>query len=376
MGVVQLMAPSGDPALPSPDGTGTVLDDRIEILKGGLPLSGNEKKRYLAWRGFPNAAGTLVDDQGNPTNIGDAEGDIRPSPTLLPAPYGAKSRARSKWLDTGFSVRRELVSADGQPRAVVPQTISGTTYGAGPVYSFAGTFTDTTSKRGYIAYDAVGAGVSQSFPVPPSLASVMPAEVASTSTSATFDGRPAYQVVLRQSVLGSLANLHAQNRLEILDAAGSKLGEFRILAHDDKVLYLAPEGMLFPSEASVAKARVVQKYFDLITNKSPGFGGVKMTGNKPVPVANVQIGFAFHKDPSTALTSGADPNRYPQGVGTFAFDLSDPSAIAAMRDKPFVQWELLFNTLYSETGDNLRSDSLTPGMPRPEIHSIAVPYRF
>ena len=47
-------------------------------------LTGAQKQRYLAWRGFPDNNGVWSDDFGNPTNIGKAEGDIRPTPILLP----------------------------------------------------------------------------------------------------------------------------------------------------------------------------------------------------------------------------------------------------------------------------------------------------
>jgi hypothetical protein len=182
--------------------------------------------------------------------------------------------------------------------------------------------------------------------------------------------------VLRQPVLGALANRWSQNRCELLDGTNAKVGELRILAHDEKTLWLAADGAPFPDPQGIARVRIVAKYFDLVTNHSPGFGGVKTTGTKPVPVANVRIGFAFHEDPSQGLANGLDPKRYPQAVGTFAFDLSDPGAIAAMRGKPFVQWELLFNTLYTEAPGNLRPEGLDPGAPLPEIHSLVVPYRF
>ena len=41
------------------------------------------KRAYLAWRGYANAQGVLVDDFGAPTNIQGNEGDIRPAPVLL-----------------------------------------------------------------------------------------------------------------------------------------------------------------------------------------------------------------------------------------------------------------------------------------------------
>jgi hypothetical protein len=80
MGVIELVTRPGNNA----DGTNTVLDDGIILVRNGQLLLGTEKQRYLAWRGFPNTAGVPVDDSGNPTNIGSNEGDIRPTPTLLP----------------------------------------------------------------------------------------------------------------------------------------------------------------------------------------------------------------------------------------------------------------------------------------------------
>lgn len=80
MGVVQLMVPAGF----NQDGTNTVLDDGIDVIQGVRRLTGRQKQRYLAWRGYPNAQGVRVDDFGRPTAIANNEGDIRPSPILLP----------------------------------------------------------------------------------------------------------------------------------------------------------------------------------------------------------------------------------------------------------------------------------------------------
>jgi hypothetical protein len=66
------------------DGTNTILDDHVHVLQNGVRLVGAAKQRYLAWRGFLDASGTRVDDQGRPTNIGANEGDLRPAPALLP----------------------------------------------------------------------------------------------------------------------------------------------------------------------------------------------------------------------------------------------------------------------------------------------------
>ncbi len=80
MGAVQLMTFAGSNA----DGTNTVFDDNVNLFSNGVLLTGATKQRYLAWRGYQNAAGVRVDDFGAPTNIGSNEGDIRPSPALLP----------------------------------------------------------------------------------------------------------------------------------------------------------------------------------------------------------------------------------------------------------------------------------------------------
>jgi hypothetical protein len=80
MGVVELATRPGN----NSDGTNTVLDDNIVLMQNGVPLTGATKQRFLAWRGWKNAAGVRVDDFGNPTNIGSNEGDIRPAPVLLP----------------------------------------------------------------------------------------------------------------------------------------------------------------------------------------------------------------------------------------------------------------------------------------------------
>jgi len=80
LGLIQLMTKPGN----NSDGTNTILDDNIHFIDAnGVRLSGAEKQRYLAWRGFPNQSGVLVDDNNVPTNIGDNAGDLRPTPKLL-----------------------------------------------------------------------------------------------------------------------------------------------------------------------------------------------------------------------------------------------------------------------------------------------------
>ncbi len=80
MGIVQFVTRIGTNA----DGTNTVLDDNIQVVRNGVTLAGAQKRRFLAWRGFRNAQGVYVDDFGQATLIGADEGDIRPAPHLLP----------------------------------------------------------------------------------------------------------------------------------------------------------------------------------------------------------------------------------------------------------------------------------------------------
>src|SRR5690606_20733578 len=147
LGIIQLMAPPGSE---NSDGTNTLLDENIFIIKNGNPLTGGEKQRYLAWRGMPDANGTMRDDSGNPVTIGNNEGDMRPSPLLMPAPFGTRSRVRSHWLDLGAVDRRNTVpGGDGLPRGVEQQGSLpiGTLYG--PLPEFAGV-RPSGSKAGFV----------------------------------------------------------------------------------------------------------------------------------------------------------------------------------------------------------------------------------
>ena len=166
MGIVQLMVPPGENLF---DGTNTRLDDNIQFrLPGnGVNLIGEQKRQLIGWRGFPDALGVFVDDAGNPTNIGSNEGDIRPTPTLMPVPFNSKSRVRSKWIDTGSSQRRPLSAADGLPRGLV------TSNGAevGPKFEFAGVDIASVTP-GYVDYEVIGQSVRIKYPTPVSATNI------------------------------------------------------------------------------------------------------------------------------------------------------------------------------------------------------------
>ncbi len=353
MGIVQLMAPPGSNA----DNTNTVLDDNIRVLQGPAELTGTGKQAMLAWRGFPDAQGVGRDDFNLPTNIGDNEGDIRPAPVLMPVPFGAKSRLRSRWVDTGSTARRPLLSDDDTPRGII--TTSGDV--AGPTYEFLG----TSATTGYANYTVVGSRGKVDYP----LVVGTLAAIASKDTAGTFGGQPAYRIELLQATLGDVADRYAQYEAEALNAVNVPVGSFRILSHTNGVLFLSPESGAFPTTAT--KIQVRAKFFQVTTNGEEGLGTTYIgSGGGFVPNANVRIGFAFHKNPADNMAT-----RYPEIPGTFVYDLSTIPEAIRMQGLTFVQWDVTFDGQYKSNG----SDSppvFGPSTPRPELHWLRLPFRF
>ncbi|MEM7198807.1 MAG: hypothetical protein AAF628_00975 [Planctomycetota bacterium] len=397
MGLVQLMAPPGDNAA---DGTNTVLDDRIVIRSGGVEVTGQDKIDYIAWRGFINAAGRWVDDDGNDTYAAEAvtegdEGDIRPAPVLLPSPISHFSRVRSKWLDTGSSVRRPFsVSGGGGPRTINESGV----FQAGPTYGFAGTNPGGTTARdawaGYLDYTQAGLGIALVGDVV-----VAPTTISSVTSDATFQGAPSYRIALTQGALGADQDRYAQYQAQLIDAANQQLGEYRILAHDERTLELSPDQGPLPVDLGGLRVRVVAKFVRVRTNGAPGLGPtysvpVLTGGVRTMPTANVRVGFAFHKDPTSPDFDPADPtrdlNRLPAELGTFLYDLADATVQEQVRTfaggpttgmgpgAPFVMWDVLFNTRFSEdeVNNTAAGNLLSPSSPRPEVTTLVLPYRF
>lgn len=386
LGVVQLMAPPGQPdpqCTGGPDGTNTVLDDNIHIIQGTTRLTGAQKMAYLAWRGFPDDTGKFVDDCGKPTNIGDQEGDIRPAPILMPAPFGSQSKVRSKWIDTGATVRRALGAPDGAPRGV----IESAGFKAGPNYFFAGTSTAKSSKyQGYVDYEQQsGGGITLKFPAV--LGSPAPVF---RITSQPFLGQPAYLVELATAALGSQDDRYAHYVAQLINKSGSVVKEYRILSHTARSLFLSTEALVvgdpqrdgaLPADTDGLRLQVVAKFFQVRTDQAPGLGRTYTApGGRQVPIANVRFGFAFHKDATKALSKGTDPNRFPQQVGTFTYDVNSPAAREFLRQlhAPYVKWEITFNTRFSEDAPNNTNPDigLSPSNPRPEVHFLVLPTRF
>ena len=360
MGIVQLMAPPGDNA----DGTNTVLDDNVRVLQNGIEVSGAAKQAVLAWRGISDQFGIGREDDGDPVTlngnpIGDNEGDIRPSPILLPAPFAPKTRLRSRWIDTGRSVRRELPFGPDE----LPRGIDTTTGEAGPWFEFGG----IDPATGYARFtDTAGrAIVNYGLPVVDATA------IATANTGATFEGQPAYRIELAQSVLGVVADRYVHYEAEALNAAGVRVGSFEILSHTDRVLVLSPANGAFPTTA--ARMRVIAKFFQVVTNGQEGLGGTYLgDGAVLQPIANVRIGFAFHQNP-------ADPTavRIPADEGTFLYSLSDPAVQQQIREEgmPFVQWDITFDGTF-RVGANDAAPPFGPASPRPELRWLRLPFRF
>ncbi|MGK0154393.1 MAG: hypothetical protein ACI9SE_001345 [Neolewinella sp.] len=365
MGIVQLMAPPGDPATTN-DGTNTVLDDNIRVLSSGVLASSALKQQILAWRGFPGAFGSGVDDAGAPILIGDNEGDIRPSPVLLPTAFSSKSRLRSKWIDTGATARRDVGNTpDELPRGIV--TPSGSGVEPGPAYEWAGVEADVSSiALGYANFVVASGSASVVYPE-----AVPAAGIQSMNANSTFLGRPAYRVQLALSPLGATNDRYNQYEAELLSADGSVVGSHRIMSHTANELVLSTErGAL---DATAVEARVIAKFFELVTNGQEGLGSsyIGNSGGR-IPVANVRFGFAFHTNPQDGNAA-----RYPAAPGTFAYDMTDPAVQEAVRalGASFVQWDILFDTAFKTVSQD-GPPSLNPETPRPELRFLRLPFRF
>ncbi|MFM1870938.1 MAG: hypothetical protein RL398_360, partial [Planctomycetota bacterium] len=363
MGLVQLMTPPGDNTL---DGTNTRLDDNITVIRNGIEVTGATKQALLAWRGFPNAAGTFVDDNGVATNIGDNEGDIRPAPTLLPVPFNAKSRVRSNWIDTGLAKRRNLGSTpDGLPRGIV----TGTGAVVGPKYEFAGTNVSAVVK-GYVDYEPVGEDAVKI--VYPQV--VSPTNISAFDVTATYLGQPAIKVTL-DTAIGAEDHRYRQYQAELTTAAGAVLGGSRILAHTGAEVYMAIDAAanLLPGQVP-AKLRVVSKFFEIVTNQAEGLGPTYQAAGQttPIPNANVRIGFAFHQNPQAG-----NAQRFPTNPQNFVYDMNDAALqawIATNGAPRYVQWDVTFDTAFSVNGSV--APALSPTTPLPELRYLRLPFRF
>lgn len=390
MGLIQLLTPPGNDT----DGTNNRLDDNItffeEVAGSPVAVSNNRKVELLGWRGYVDSQGMRVDEAGNPITVGTSGldpalvtgwGDIRPSPILLPAPYGPASRARSRWIDLGNAVREIEVTtpANGEARTVVTggesvrfgDEMLG--YGTSMNGSFPG-YANFDGSTGAFMPSAVDIGGQTSF------------AIGAVEANASFEGRAAVSIDLTGVSLGD-DNRYTGYRVEV-DNGGAALGDYRILGHTDTTVFLSVDGA-FPASAS--NATILAQFFEVQVDGQPGLGGSFAPGvGSPVavaPTSNVRVGFAFTVDPFST-----DPmDRWPNASIDYEFDLTNPglqnwidtqvrSSVTNPTRQLFVQWDVLFNSRFDpSTPTNFRAGSLAGSATEielPSIGELVIPYRY
>lgn len=369
-GIVQLMTPS----LNDNDNTGSFFDDNIYFyatdtdVETTSPLPPATKKALLGWRGYVSGTGR-VDDKNAPITLaanGFGIGDIKPAPVLLPIPFGPLSRVVSEPVDLGRVDRVEVSQAQGV-RSIVPRgSATGdpfTNLRAGPTYVFAGNEWQSSSRRvGYLSYDSNGA---QSAPVV--VGSL--AAVARVVADSTLNGRSAYKVELTASnpVLAQIPGRYTGYLAQFLNGT-AVVGEFRVVGHDGSTIYLDPHGGAVP--AGITNVQLVGKFVVVET------GGVKGLGpaENGVPAANVRVGFAFYRDARDAAT------RFPLSGFLYDLNVDNANLVRTLRDAHyrFVQYDIVFNTLFSPTTPSNIDENrkLRPTAPRPKVRELVLPFQF
>ena len=396
MGLIQLMAPPGrvDSSGGDPDNTGTILDNNIDCFgANNAKLTGQAKKDFLAWRGFPDDKGVPRDDFGNELTIGKKEGEMRPTPQLLPGQFGAKSRARSRFISSGASQRRPLTASDGAPRGIIEDKSNG--FIAGPGYFFAGTAANTKTTQNTVGYDgyisykqASSGGLEINYPTVTNDEAVV-----GFDTAATVEGLPAYRIDLNDPVLGSALDRYIGYQA-VLRRGVTKVGAYRIVRHTDRALFVDASSAA-PTDTTGLTVQVVAKFFELRVGGREGFGPSYGPSGNQIPEVNVRIGFAFHKNPADPrfvdpVKRAVDRNRFPNDVGSFIYDLSDPAMQKQVREfvgapsnnydvgAPFVAYDITFNTRFSpDLAQNDRSSQrLSPATQLPELRYLTLPFQF
>jgi hypothetical protein len=205
--------------------------------------------------------------------------------------------------------------------------------------------------------------------------------VSQSSLGGTFEGRAVHLVTVGAGGLGTLANQYANHRAVLKDSLGTVVGELRILGHTESGLFLDPADGILPPQTHTLE--VVAKFFEVRTNGTPGLGPLyePLPQAPRIPIANLQIGFAFHEDPSAPeLSQGKDLKRFPQELGTFVHDLATPAAREQLRSLhyTYVQMDVRFNIDYTDNnpGQNAGANRPGPGSPIPELAFLLLPYRF
>ena len=351
LGVVQLMVPPGDDS----DNTGSVQDDNIIMRVGSSPVTGNLKLQWLN------------------------QGDIRPQPIIMPVPFGRYSKARTRWISTGATVRREALPP---VRSAGARSINKNLGTSGPEWFFSG-LEASGRAVGYVKTDPANGIISPRFEESANITVTRP-------NDGTKDGLPVHRVrvsgqpfpVPNQQDGWSYTNYRAR-----LKSGNSTLGEFRIVDNSRNELWLdATEGDL-PSGAQTVE--VYASFIEAVNgfppnDFTPGLGETFQANASTVaPRVNFQVGFAFHQEPwRPEVSNGKDSKRFPQELDTFLYDLDVDNFL--LRDQlralhyPYVQVEVRFNLAYNPDDPNLASpaNELETTTRRPGLKVLRLPYRF
>ncbi len=302
LGVIQLLVPMGTD---NADGTNTVLDDRIDIVQNGAPLQGLAKQRFLGWRGHADGHGQYVDDFGLPTGTRGGMGDLRPDPILMPVPFAVRgrARARSAWVPLAGMLRRSVATPDGGARAVVGESF---------------TCRPLAQTDGWLPFVASGHSAAATGP------GLLPrAEAIGAVQPGAFAEQ--HQVRLQAPLPLPERDAYVGYMAEFRLGTEGRLARAPIVRSEGQVLVVHSERTLPPQATHV---QIVALSVDLSSPETPTYRG--STGAW-LPRTNVRLGFAFHRDPTQAVTQGLDPLRLPRLPGTFVADPAEPGFAAALR---------------------------------------------
>ncbi len=299
------------------------------------------------------------------------KGQVKPSPILLPAPYGALSRARTRWIYTGATARQ---SRDPQaPRYLDPSAAGGK---GGPEYKFAGLI-PSGPDAGYLDYRGrrtTWGALLGSFHVPTLLEGKI--------QKARPAGKDSFFHVVEFSEQASLEdNSLAGALFQVVRGGAVVTAQWRVAGNTNKALYLDPaSGPAFSSSLAGVPFRVQALYFDVWSGPNPGLPLVRK-GNLVLPTQNVRIGFAA----CSGFDEKGNPlHRYPRKG--FAFDLQDPKerekfwkdSKGGILPRPYLMIDILFNLSYDPADPAHPAGTMEEirKAPRLELRSLFVPFRF
>ena len=359
---------------------GVTADGGVNVTGTFGTGTGIQKKRYPPnSSGSPNRGGygglgliqLMAPDPEN--NVTFTQGQVKPTPVLLPSSFGFLSRVRSRWIDTGATARQ--TTKPGEPRYLDNSSEPGK---YGPEYRFSGTQV-TGIGAGYIDFRT-----SNAIPGKP-VGWVNWQEALSGLKRITglvpVGAGSSFHLLECAGGLGGENTLRGM-RLQVVegDVASAVIEEFLVVGNTDTRVYLKPEvGKDFNAALAGTAARpnsfkVLKKYFSVETNNNEG---LPMDGNAEV-LANVRIGFAAC---SGFAPDGKPLDRWP--ASGFAFDLETAAGREAfwrqgtgIKSRPHLMFDVLFNISYNKNSPNQPRGSLSPDDPLPELNYLVVPFRF